>query len=116
MPFDSRPDELNPVVIDHEPMHIQVLRRAKYTIRWRWLWTKDMPACDRWGQTVHPTDPNAARFCVYGAMVRAANDLGAQKADRDRALRLLGDDIERVNDEEGFRAVHRRFVTAIDPY
>ena len=114
--LDCRPDELNPVVINHEPMHIQVLRRAKYMIRWRWYWTKDTPACDRRGESVGPCDSSAVRFCAYGAVVRAAHDLGAQKADRDRALRHLGEDLERVNDEEGFRAVHRRFVSAIDPY
>ena len=116
MPFDCRSDDFEPAVIDQEPVHIQVLRRAKYMIRWRWHWTKDTPACDRRGNMIDPMDPNAARFCAYGAVVRAAKDLGAQKADRSKALRLLGDDIERVNDEDGFRAVHRRFVIAMASY
>ncbi len=68
-----------------KPLVQQVAERARGLVDDPRTWTQY--AIARTGNNRHcePTDPKAARFCAYGAILRAAYDVAG---DQDRAQRL----------------------------
>ncbi|KAB2920798.1 MAG: hypothetical protein F9K29_00565 [Hyphomicrobiaceae bacterium] len=71
-----------------KPLVNQISARARALVGDPATWTQYTLALTRNNRDCDPTDPRAARFCAYGALVRAAFEL---TADRDKARTLAGE-------------------------
>jgi hypothetical protein len=58
-----------------KPLFRQVLERARELVAGRGSWTRFTLALTANNRACQPTDAAAARFCAYGALVRAAYEL-----------------------------------------
>src|SRR5436190_12746478 len=70
-----------------KPIISQLIERARALVAVRSNWTRYTLALTRNNRDCEPTDVTAARFCAYGALVRAGYDL---TGDADQARRLAG--------------------------
>jgi hypothetical protein len=70
-----------------KPIFTQLIERARALVAVRSNWTRYTLALTRNNRDCEPTDAKAARFCAYGALVRAAYDLTGSA---DQARRLAG--------------------------
>jgi len=70
-----------------KPILHQVIGRALAYVGVRSRWTRYTLALTRNNRDCDPTDARAARFCAFGALVRAGYDL---TGDADEARRLAG--------------------------
>ena len=90
-----------------KPLFTQVVERARAYIAVRSQWTRYTLALTRNNKDCEPTDPKAARFCAYGALVRAAFDV---TGDVHQARRLAGRTAMRVTGstcpEEAYEAIY----------
>ncbi len=68
-----------------KPLVLQVAERARALINDPRTWTQDAMARTRSNRHCGPTDASAVRYCAYGAILRAANDVGG---DHDRSQHL----------------------------
>ena len=80
-----------------KPLIDQVLARARTLVGVRAPWTRYTLALTRNNRDCDPTDPRAARFCAYGALIRAAFEL---TADRTKARQLAGQTAMRITGRE----------------
>lgn len=69
------------------PIFKQIIERARGYVAARSSWTRYTLALTRNNRDCEPTDAKAARFCAYGALVRAGYDL---TGNADQARRLAG--------------------------
>jgi hypothetical protein len=70
-----------------KPLFHHVVGRALAYVGDRSCWTRYTLALTGNNRDCEPTDPKAARFCAFGALVRAAHDM---TGDARRAERLAG--------------------------
>jgi hypothetical protein len=70
-----------------KPIFTQLIERARAYVAVPSSWTRYTLALTRNNRDCEPTDAKAARFCAYGALVRAGYDL---TGDVDQARRLAG--------------------------
>ena len=70
-----------------KPIVTQLIERARAYVALRSNWTRYTLARTGNNRDCEPTDETAARFCAYGALVRAGYDL---TGDTDQARRLAG--------------------------
>jgi hypothetical protein len=70
-----------------KPIFTQLIERARAYVAVRSTWTRYTLALTRNNRDCEPTDARAARFCAFGALVRAGYDL---TGDADQARRLAG--------------------------
>ena len=70
-----------------KPILTHVIERARAYVAVRSTWTRYTLALTGNNRDCEPTDAKAARFCAYGALVRAGYDL---TGDVDQARRLAG--------------------------
>src|SRR5262245_30543487 len=70
-----------------KPLFHHVIGRALDYVAVRASWTQYQLALTLKGRPCDPTDPKAARFCAFGALVRAGHDLTGHF---DQAHRLAG--------------------------
>ena len=56
-------------------LHLQIVARAREIIGDPKRWTQDDLALFANGESAHPTDAGAQRFCAVGALQRAAHEL-----------------------------------------
>jgi hypothetical protein len=70
-----------------KPLFHQVIGRALAYVGVRSHWTRYTLALTRNNKDCEPTDAKAARFCAFGALVRAGYEL---TGDADQARRLAG--------------------------
>ena len=70
-----------------KPIFTQIIERARAYVAVRSHWTRYTLALTRNNKDCEPTDAKAARFCAYGALVRAAYDV---TGDGHQARRLAG--------------------------
>jgi hypothetical protein len=70
-----------------KPIVTQLIERACSYVAVRSKWTRYTLSLTRNNRDCEPTDVTAARFCAYGALVRAGYDL---TGDVDQARRLAG--------------------------
>ena len=70
-----------------KPIFTQLLERARGYVALRSGWTRYTLARAGNNRDCEPTDVTAARFCAYGALVRAGYDL---TGDAEQARRLAG--------------------------
>jgi len=70
-----------------KPIFTQLIERARDYVAVRSKWTRYTLALTRNNRDCEPTDARAARFCAFGALVRAGYDL---TGDVDQARRLAG--------------------------
>jgi hypothetical protein len=69
------------------PIFTQLIERARDYVAVPSSWTRYTLALTRNNRDCEPTDAKAARFCAFGALVRAGYDL---TGDVDQARRLAG--------------------------
>lgn len=67
------------------PLFTQVVERARAHVALRSRWTRYALALTRNNRDCDPTDARAARFCAFGALVRAGFEI---TGDADQARRL----------------------------
>ena len=70
-----------------KPIFTQLIERARDYVAVPSSWTRYTLALTRNNRDCEPTDAKAARFCAFGALVRAGYDL---TGDVDQARRLAG--------------------------
>ncbi len=70
-----------------KPIFKQIIERARGYVEVRSTWTRYTLALTRNNRDCEPTDSRAARFCAYGALVRAGYEL---TGNADQAHRLAG--------------------------
>ena len=70
-----------------KPIVTQLIERARAFVAVRSKWTRYTLALTRNNRDCEPTDAKAARFCAFGALVRAGYEL---TGDVDQARRLAG--------------------------
>jgi len=70
-----------------KPIFKQIIERARGYVAVRSSWTRYTLALTRNNRDCEPTDARAARFCAYGALVRAGYELTGNP---DQARRLAG--------------------------
>ncbi len=71
-----------------KPIFTHVIERARAYVAVRSSWTRYTLALTRNNRDCEPTDARAARFCAFGALVRAGWDLTGNV---EQARRLAGD-------------------------
>jgi hypothetical protein len=90
-----------------KPVYTQVIERARAYVALRSGWTRYTLALTRNNRDCDPTDARAARFCAFGALVRAGFDL---TSDVDQARRLAGQTAMwmtgRETPEEAYEAIY----------
>ncbi len=90
-----------------KPLFHQVIGRALGYVGVRAHWTRYTLALTRNNKDCEPIDPKAARFCAFGALVRAGYDL---TGDADQARRLAGQAAMwmtgRETPEEAYEAIY----------
>jgi hypothetical protein len=100
-----------------------VIDRALRLIRDKRNWTRNVVTRRSNGIRCRPGDPDAIRYCAFGALVRAAIDVGS---DADAKLALTAERavirangwnprtrLAAINDRRGHRAVVRAFELAL---
>ena len=70
-----------------KPIFTQLIERARDYLAVPSNWTRYTLALTRNNRDCEPTDAKAARFCAFGALVRASYDL---TGDADQARQLAG--------------------------
>ena len=70
-----------------KPVFTQLIERARAYVAGRSTWTRYTLALTGNNRDCEPTDSRAARFCAFGALVRAGYDLTGNV---DQARRLAG--------------------------
>ena len=102
-----------------QPVERQILQRARALIATPQTWTQEEFARDSSGEPVHWKSPRAARFCIWGALNRAASEMTGDDRQRvrlaDHAARVLRGStpsISRLND----RGTHADVLALIDAY
>ena len=70
-----------------KPIFTHVIERARAYVAVRSSWTRYTLALTRNNRDCEPTDAKAARFCAFGALVRAGYDL---TGDVEQARQLAG--------------------------
>jgi hypothetical protein len=70
-----------------KPIFRQLIERARCYVAVRSSWTRYTLALTRNNRDCEPTDAKAARFCAYGALVRAGYEL---TRDPEQARQLAG--------------------------
>jgi hypothetical protein len=90
-----------------KPLFTQVVERARGYVAVRSHWTRYALALTRNNRDCDPLDPRAARFCAFGALVRASFEL---TGDADRARRLAAETAMwmtgRASAEEAYEAIY----------
>jgi len=90
-----------------KPIFTQVVERARAYVALRSSWTRYTLALTRNNRDCDPTDPRAARFCAFGALVRASYEI---TGDVDQARRLAGQTAiwmtGRETAEEAYEAIY----------
>ena len=90
-----------------KPVFSQVIERARAYVALRSNWTRYTLALTRNNRDCDPTDSRAARFCAYGALVRAGFELTGEV---DQARRMAGSTAMwmtgRDTPEEAYEAIY----------
>jgi hypothetical protein len=90
-----------------KPIYSHVIERARAYVALRSSWTRYTLALTRNNRDCDPTDARAARFCAYGALVRAGFEL---TGDADQARRIAGSTAMwvtgRDTPEEAYEAIY----------
>jgi hypothetical protein len=90
-----------------KPIFSQVIERARAYVALRSNWTRYTLALTRNNRDCDPTGSRAARFCAYGALVRAGFEL---TGDVDQARRMAGSTAMwmtgRDTPEEAYEAIY----------
>jgi hypothetical protein len=101
------------------PVERQVIERARALIAAPHTWTRGEFARDSFGAPVSWRSPKVARFCIWGALNRAASEMTSDEhlrvrlADRAaRALRGTTPSISRLNDS----GTHADVLALMDCY
>src|SRR5262245_42940167 len=85
----------------------QILEGARVLVGARATWTRHNLALTRNNRECDPTDPKAARFCAYGALVRSAYDLtGDVRQARELAGKVAMSITGRDNPHEAFEVIY----------
>jgi hypothetical protein len=102
-----------------QPLERQIVQRARALIATPQTWTQEEFARDTSGEPVHWKSPVAARFCIWGALNRAASEMTSDDRQRVRladhsaqALRGSTPSISRLNDS----VTHADVLALIDAY
>jgi hypothetical protein len=102
-----------------QPVERQIVQRARALIATPQTWTQDEFARDESGEPVSWRSPQAAQFCIWGALNRAARELTDDEHQRvrladhaARALRSITPSLSRLND----RGTHADVLALIDAY
>jgi hypothetical protein len=102
-----------------QPVERQIVQRARALIATPQTWTQDEFARDGLGEPVSWRSPQAAQFCIWGALNRAAREMTGDEhlrvrlADHAaRALRSMTPSLSRLND----RGTHADVLALIDSY
>jgi hypothetical protein len=102
-----------------QPLERKIIGRARAMIAAPQMWTQGEFARDGSGQPVSWRSPEAAQFCIWGALNRAARELTENEHLRvrladgaARALRATTPSISRLND----RGTHADVLALIDRY
>jgi hypothetical protein len=90
-----------------KPLFTQVVERARAYVAVRSQWTRYTLALTRNNKDCEPTDAKAARFCAYGALIRAAFDVTgdvhqARRLAERAAMRITG----AAGPEEAYEAIY----------
>ena len=98
---------------------IEILTQARHLIADRARWTRFAPARDPQGRRCSAIEPDAVRYCAYGALLKCAKDLVADKA-RAKELAQAAESvlspkerISSINDRKGHRSVLTHFDQAL---
>lgn len=94
-----------------KPIVTQLIERACSYVGVRSKWTRYTLALTRNNRDCEPTDVTAARFCAYGALVRAGWDL---TGDVDQARRLAGRAAMRITGRETPEEAYEEIYTLND--
>ncbi len=90
-----------------KPVYSQVIERARAYVALRSSWTRYTLALTRNNRDCDPTDSRAARFCAFGALVRAGYEL---TGNADQPRRLAGQTAmwmtSRDTPEEAYEAIY----------
>ena len=90
-----------------KPVYSQIIERARGYLALRSNWTRYTLALTRNNRDCDPTDSRAARFCAYGALVRAGFELTGNV---DQARRIAGNTAMwmtgRETPEEAYEAIY----------
>jgi hypothetical protein len=90
-----------------KPLITQIVERARAYVGVRAHWTRYTLALTRNNKDCEPTSAKAARFCAYGALVRAGFDL---TGDVHQARRLAGQAAMRItgcgSPEEAYEEIY----------
>ena len=102
-----------------QPVERQIVQRARALIATPQTWTQDEFARDSSGLPVSWRSPQAAQFCIWGALNRAAREMTGDEHQRvrladhaARALRGRTPSLSRLND----RGTHADVLALIDGY
>ena len=113
--------------ISQEPLH-DALLAVKNLIKTPATWTTDFNAVASNGVPIDPTDPDACRWCLLGAMIKVIADATTDRADRASLydtiqihLHNVADKLQwrnffylaDINDRGGLDAVHQLLDAAI---
>lgn len=96
------------------PSLVEELKAVKARIANKKNWCIGWYARDKHGDRVHAESPAACQWCIHGAILR--EDRGFSSVESiicQVGVRLYGKNLTIINDEFGFRAVHRVLNTAI---
>jgi hypothetical protein len=94
-----------------KPIFTQIIERASAYVAVRSHWTRYTLALTRNNRDCEPTDAKAARFCAYGALVRAAYDL---TGDAHQARRLAGQVAMRITGRDSPEEAYEEIYTTND--
>jgi hypothetical protein len=102
-----------------QPVERQIVQRVRALIATPQAWTQGEFARDGSGEPVSWRSPEAAQFCIWGALNRAAREMTDDEHQRvrladhaARALRSLTPSLSRLND----RGTHADVLALIDGY
>ena len=102
-----------------QPVERQIVQRARALIATPQMWSQEQFARDAAGEPVSWRSPQAAQFCIWGALNRAAREMTGDEhlrvrlADHAaRALRSMTPSLSRLND----RGTHADVLALIDSY
>jgi hypothetical protein len=101
------------------PVERQIVQRARALIATPQTWSQGEFARDGFGAPVSWRSPEATRFCIWGALNRAAREMCSDRQQRirladhaARALRGTAASISRLNDN----GTHADILALIDRY
>ena len=102
-----------------QPVERRIVERARALIATPQTWAQGEFARDAAGEPVSWRSPDAARFCIWGALNRAAREMTGDERQRvrladhaARALRGTTPSISRLNDH----GTHADMLALIDSY